>query len=88
MLLVDSSLFRHQRNIPLTEEQKQVKVAKIIEINVGKIKFTKHNDALNQEECSVCLDSFMPDEELCQITNCKHLFHEKCLSLWIKQKID
>jgi hypothetical protein len=39
----------------------------------------------NQEKCSVCLSTFQPGQE-CKTLECKHMFHEKCITQWIHVK--
>lgn len=39
------------------------------------------NDELN--ECSICLDSIHPDDQV--ITTCNHIFHKHCLEPWLEQ---
>lgn len=38
-------------------------------------------------DCSICLKSFeeTPSENLMQIPNCEHVFHESCLRRWFLQ---
>ena len=38
-------------------------------------------------DCSICLKSFdeTPSEEIMQIPNCEHVFHEACLRRWFLQ---
>ncbi|KAJ4977011.1 hypothetical protein NE237_002117 [Protea cynaroides] len=40
----------------------------------------KDDDGKN---CSICLEDFVPNEELL-ITPCKHMFHDECILPWVK----
>lgn len=37
----------------------------------------------NQTNCTICLNNFENQEELLQINQCNHAFHEKCLEDWM-----
>ncbi|CAM8911454.1 unnamed protein product [Rhodiola kirilowii] len=39
--------------------------------------------ASEQEECSICLDGFIPGEALAHLP-CAHRFHSKCLDPWVQ----
>ncbi|XP_058739908.1 brassinosteroid-responsive RING protein 1-like [Vicia villosa] len=34
-------------------------------------------------ECAVCLNEFAGEEEIRCMTNCKHIFHKRCVDSWI-----
>lgn len=38
----------------------------------------------NQNECSICLESFDPPTGIVRILPCTHNFHHKCLAVWVK----
>ena len=42
---------------------------------------------MEEETCSICICEFENDDKVI-ITSCSHLFHEQCLTLWIKNSID
>ncbi|XP_043696913.1 uncharacterized protein LOC122647623 [Telopea speciosissima] len=37
----------------------------------------------DSKACSICLEDFVPNEELL-ITPCKHMFHDECILPWVK----
>jgi len=41
------------------------------------------------EACCICVDEFSnaPIEEKLVLTNCSHLFHEKCLRQWVETRL-
>ncbi|CAN6439710.1 unnamed protein product [Victoria cruziana] len=43
----------------------------------------KQNDNGEDEECSICLEKFVPGHEVL-ITPCNHMFHGDCLQPWVK----
>ena len=53
-----------------------------ININEKYIKYIK-----NDEICSICLDFIILDNKIVQ-TKCKHLYHSKCINLFIKININ
>ncbi|KAJ4804455.1 RING/U-box superfamily protein [Rhynchospora pubera] len=38
-------------------------------------------------ECSICLEKFLEGEELTEL-NCKHTFHSRCLTRWVRLHSD
>lgn len=47
----------------------------------SKFKDIMGNDS--SENCAVCLDEFDGEDEIRCLTNCKHMFHQKCLDSWM-----
>jgi hypothetical protein len=41
----------------------------------------------NLEECSICLEYLCNDENITE-TQCNHIFHKKCISLWLTKSND
>ena len=47
----------------------------------------------NQLLCSICLDEYGSQSQngnkraLVQSSSCKHVFHQDCIQIWIKQKV-
>lgn len=39
----------------------------------------------SSKDCAVCLDEFNEEDEIRCLTNCKHMFHQKCLDRWMDQ---
>ncbi|OWM79686.1 hypothetical protein CDL15_Pgr023098 [Punica granatum] len=35
--------------------------------------------------CVVCMDGVAPEQEIRQLSNCRHVFHAECLDAWIEQ---
>lgn len=54
------------------------------------IKYTKtratliENCDVNDCKCTICLDSFKTNEEVC-VLYCNHMFHKKCIMPWLKK---
>ena len=48
------------------------------------VKYNQTKDAYN--ECPVCLDDFVKDEE-CKLLPCMHFFHDKCILKWLERVI-
>lgn len=44
---------------------------------------TAPKDYYHTFKCSICLDSFKPLKSRVLVLDCKHIFHEKCLSNWL-----
>lgn len=40
-----------------------------------------------EEECAICLDEIQRRGR-CQLENCRHVFHRKCINDWIRQNND
>lgn len=55
-------------------------IKKVIFIQEDNIEF-------EQKECSFCLEFFLKNDKLTQIS-CKHVFHEKCFNIWVKHQND
>ncbi|XP_041370441.1 RING finger protein 24-like [Gigantopelta aegis] len=47
------------------------------------VSYAKNKTCCN-DNCAVCLEEFQPKETI-TICPCKHGFHKKCLSEWLKQ---
>ena len=43
-----------------------------------------HEDLANRE-CSICLESFHPQELVRSIPHCRHCFHARCIERWIQE---
>jgi hypothetical protein len=37
----------------------------------------------NNENCSICFENFK-DNEIVNVTNCNHIYHNNCISEWTK----
>jgi len=37
----------------------------------------------NEEFCSICLCNYEPDNVLCQLMPCAHVYHSSCIEAWI-----
>eukprot|EP00252_Welwitschia_mirabilis_P001449 TRINITY_DN1130_c0_g1_i1.p1 TRINITY_DN1130_c0_g1~~TRINITY_DN1130_c0_g1_i1.p1 ORF type:complete len:430 (+),score=59.01 TRINITY_DN1130_c0_g1_i1:303-1592(+) len=44
---------------------------------------TEGNSSLEQEDCPVCLENFLPGEQLTRLV-CRHRFHPICLNPWLR----
>ena len=45
----------------------------------------KYRPEQSYEECSVCLEQFITEEEVVSL-QCSHIFHEKCITLWFQKQ--
>ena len=53
--------------------------------SIGKYKKVKENNKeLLNSECSICIDSFKPNEYYRKL-GCNHYFHKRCIDRWIKK---
>ncbi len=39
----------------------------------------EYYEALNEEQCAICLGEFIPENNFLKIKNCGHVFHESCI---------
>ncbi len=57
--------------------------------NNKQVKFKEHvlfnTDLIHQNSCSICLEDFR-EGEIASILPCCHIFHQECVSPWIKKK--
>lgn len=51
---------------------------------MDKLKEIAFNDENKDTECCICLEPFCVEEKLKQSATCNHIFHEHCISTWIK----
>lgn len=42
--------------------------------------------SLEEESCSICLDSFSVNMTVRKLTKCKHVFHQQCIDQWLARK--
>ena len=42
----------------------------------------------NQTDCCICQETLMQSSKKIVTTPCKHQFHESCIWVWFKQKLD
>eukprot|EP00347_Sterkiella_histriomuscorum_P023461 403334555 len=75
------------------EEQRQQELEerlkrrmRIIELKLTTVRYDKIKNEERSKSCSICFEEFQPEEEIRQ-TQCKHVFHNKCINEWIKTKI-
>ncbi len=52
---------------------------------LNNISFKLYDDTCNEKSCSICLNEFKDNDELC-LLQCEHLFHKQCLLNWLKKK--
>jgi Ring finger domain len=45
-----------------------------------------NDDFKTEESCCICLENFNDGENLSSLPQCRHLFHTKCIGLWIVQQ--
>jgi hypothetical protein len=50
--------------------------------NFDKILINIDYDKINEKECSVCLEDFDNTKQICQLVQCRHLFHKTCIINW------
>jgi len=50
----------------------------------NKLEKYRVNDKFNEEECSICLDSYMEDEMIIYL-ECGHYYHNECSKRWFKE---
>jgi len=62
---------------PLSEEE-------LLNILRAKKRHEMVPDDLKKDTCSICLDEFQLETNLIILT-CKHVFHEECITAWLKQ---
>lgn len=44
----------------------------------------KYSELVNPpESCAVCLYEFLDSDEIRRLTNCRHIFHRKCVDSWM-----
>ena len=41
----------------------------------------------SDDNCVICMDAMVKNQDLLQIRGCSHIFHHHCLEKWIKEKI-
>jgi len=63
------------------EQQKTLEKTETI-INIEKIKYKDLNNCENyNKQCSICITDFENEDEI-SLTDCKHVFHNKCIVEW------
>ncbi|CAN8284146.1 unnamed protein product [Cochlearia groenlandica] len=40
------------------------------------------------ETCAICLENMSETNNICQLPNCSHLFHEECVIKWLERQHD
>ena len=50
----------------------------------NKLEKYKVNEKFKEEECSICLDSYMEDEMIIYL-ECGHYYHNECSKQWFKE---
>lgn len=63
------------------------KVYKNLDIFLFKDAFRFIRESLIQEECAICWATFQPTDIVKRFSCGKHLFHKKCLKLWLQSKV-
>ena len=46
----------------------------------------KRSNLIITNSCSICLVEMDSSDEVCEINDCKHIFHTECLHQWLEQK--
>ena len=41
---------------------------------------------MQPSECSICLEALQHGERILELPSCKHVFHKRCLTPWMKQR--
>ncbi|KAL2481007.1 RING-H2 finger protein ATL8 [Abeliophyllum distichum] len=41
----------------------------------------------NTNDCAICLESFVEEDECRSLQTCKHLFHTECMDNWVERKL-
>jgi hypothetical protein len=49
---------------------------------LNKIPFIHYSKIHKDTECSICLESFILDEDI-KVLNCQHIFHPDCINNWL-----
>jgi hypothetical protein len=49
-------------------------------------KYHEESNSLLNSNCTICLDDFVEDENLVELTQCKHVFHKECINTWFNTK--
>ncbi len=89
--LYDQFLFRHtilsnsSDNTNNATEQEQIRRNKEedISIRLGPMKRVVHEHHYSDKQCTICQQSFVQNEFLRILPTCKHVFHKRCIDLWI-----
>lgn len=60
-----------------------------VKLSIGKMLFEslEEQDRKTCLTCSICRDDFIPKDEI-MLLECKHIFHDKCISEWGKYKAE
>ena len=59
---------------------------RLIDLKLKKVKFENLKRDDKSQSCSICFEEFQTMIEIRE-TQCKHVFHEKCIYEWIKTKL-
>ncbi|CDW85266.1 e3 ubiquitin-protein ligase rnf13 [Stylonychia lemnae] len=68
------------------QEERLARRWRLIDLKLNKLKFDKLKLDEKSQSCSICFEEFTADLEI-RSTQCKHVFHEKCIYEWIKTKL-
>ena len=41
---------------------------------------------MEEEVCSICLDPLTEGGDIREMAECGHLFHQRCVDMWLSQK--
>ena len=60
-------------------------ILRIINENVTQLKYSQIENPLN-DSCAICQDDFNPDDDVCKINSCGHIFKNNLINNWLKEK--
>lgn len=76
-----------QINEPRLNEQERQKREDLIlqSVLLQKVQDTVYSDDINMHSCTICLDTYKKDDDICTSLNgqCSHIFHFKCIQGWL-----
>lgn len=47
--------------------------------------FTPESENTSHESCSICIEEYEEDSTVAVLEKCNHMYHEQCISEWLKK---
>ena len=69
------------------EEENRKKIEKLLKTDLAPKKFIKKYGIKDGNTCTICIEDFKENISNVSITPCQHVFHNKCLKMWLKQNV-
>jgi len=63
-------------------QKRKAMIAKVPKYLYGNYKFP--NGLQNTDLCTICLEKYKTNEMICEFPCKNHIFHEKCLKIWLE----